>query len=276
MKYIGLFFAMVASILVTTLSGCGPAEGDDLAEQQRQGVISNLTGGSARVWKLKSRTYNGVNSCISACELAYHKIRFQVSGQGQVAALTCLEDDCFPGEGYSSITVDPTTFAWMLENTGTLVIDGFFKMTILSLSATELKLETSYDDFKTVETFEVTVDIPFPTRSQMLAGSISRTWKYTKRLIDNVELPLTDCLLATRFTNFTNGNLNTFNQEGCGVSTTGTWRFEEAESIYVSQRSDGFTIRFNILELSNERLVIRYQNPQNQEVILHQEPVPGG
>ncbi|MBX2960897.1 MAG: lipocalin family protein [Cyclobacteriaceae bacterium] len=264
MKYFSLLFSLFILSAITFLSSCGNDDPEP-ADKTRE----LLTGGTAKVWKISTRKYNGVNECIGTCELKYNKWRFSNDNQLKFSTYTCLEDPC--EEGLSSTSQDGDTFTWTL-NGNQLTLGGFFNITIVSISETELTLRTDFSGFIQDETFTAVPDDPFPTRTQFLAGTTSKTWKYEKRTVNGTEIPLSDCLLATRFTNFANGNLTTTYTNGCLANTSGTWRFEDGESVYVSEREGGPTIRFDIWELSTERLVISYIDGMENFVVLYQVP----
>lgn len=264
MKYLHLICSLLIMGTLTFLMSCGS---DDPAPADRTREL--LTGATAKVWKIRSRKFNGVNDCIGTCELKYHKWRFSNDNQLKLSTYTCLAEPC--EEGLSSLSEDGDTFTWSL-NGNQLTLGGFFNVTIVSISETELTLRTDFSGFIQDETFTAVPDEPFPTRTQFIAGSTSKTWKYEKRIVNGNLVPLSECLLATRFTNFANGTLTTTYTNGCLSNTTGTWRFEEEESVYVSEREGGPTIRFTIWEISNERLVISYVDGGGNNVVLYQVP----
>ncbi|MBX2895992.1 MAG: lipocalin family protein [Cyclobacteriaceae bacterium] len=249
---------------ISFLSSCN--EEEDIPVDNTRTLLTN---GTAKVWKISARKFNGVDDCIGACELKYSKWRFSDNNQLKLSTYTCLAEPC--EDGLSMISQDADTFTWAL-NGKQLTLGGFFNVTIVSISETELKLRTDIGGFIQDETFIAVADDPFPTRTQFIAGTNSKVWKYEKRIVNGVEVPLSACLLATRFTNFANGNLTTTYTNGCLTNTTGTWRFEDAESTYVSAREGGPTIHFNIWEISHERLVISYIDGMGNQVVLYQVP----
>ena len=227
--------------------------------------VNLLTGGSVKTWKLTEQKVMGELECLGTCELANSKIRFRSDNSGEFSTFTCLNEPCSNGTS----SQDGGTFTWSI--TGKQVtLNGIITADIISLTESTFKLKLNLSGFLVEETYTVASNDPFLSRNQMLAGSSSKTWKYQKRTVNGVDTPLTPCLINTRITNFTNGNYSiTYTDEGCPANVEGIWRFEEDETIYVSERPGVSLIRFDLLELTENTLVIGYTSGGNY-IILHQ------
>lgn len=234
-------------------------------DEKTPSVDANLlTGGTTKTWKLTEQRVLGELECLGTCELAYNKMRFNANKTGEFSTFTCLQEPCSNG----TTAQDGGTFNWTVSGKQ-LTVDGF-PAEILSLTATTFKWKLDIFGFAVEETYTATTDDPFLTRSQMMAGSSSKTWKYAKRSINGFDTPLTSCLINARITNFTNGTYTiTYTEEGCPPNVEGVWRFDADEIKYISERPGVSLIEFDLLELTEDTLVIGYVSGDNY-IILHQ------
>ncbi|MCW5912670.1 MAG: hypothetical protein KIT62_16495 [Cyclobacteriaceae bacterium] len=229
--------------------------------------VALLTGTSERTWKIVSRKFMNVEECLGTCELNYHKMKFTTDKELIFSTYTCMTAPCNSGTSSS----DGGTLSWTL-NGNMLNIMGFeFEILTLTQNTFEWKSKTPGIDLH--ETYTLVANEPFPDRTEMIAGTSQKTWKYEKRVVNETEIALTDCLRSARFTNYTNGALTTwYTNEACGVTTEGSWQFADWETQYHSIRSDGSTIEFDLLELTPARMVIGYTNMTGAYVVLYQVP----
>lgn len=226
--------------------------------------INLLSGGTTKTWRLAEQKVLGEVECLGTCELAYNKIRFKSDKTGEFSTFTCLQEPCSNG----TTAQTGGSFNWSV-NGKQLTLDGF-PVEIVSLTESTLKWKFNLFGFALEESYTMVSNDPFLTRAQMIAGSSSKTWKYQKRTVNGSDSPLTPCLINARITNFTNGTYTiTYTEEGCPANVEGVWRFEEDETRYVSERPGVSLINFDLLELTEDTLVIGYLSGDNY-IILYQ------
>ncbi len=228
--------------------------------------FSRLYGEGERTWKIESIKVDGNALCISSCELKNRKLKFTPNNLF-FSTYTCLPNPCDD----EISTEDGGSINWTKSSRKNFINVFGIEIELLLVSDTQLKWRINLGNV-IEETYTLVPNESFQNRTQLLTGNSTKTWKYLRRLVNNVETPLTECLQNVRFINFSDGKLQTtYTNPACGTNSEGTWRFEDNETKYVSERP-GSIIEFELLELTTESLVISYTNSIGQKVVLYQVP----